>query len=173
MSYIQKTLLPDERIMYWSQLHWVIYLKGLTITIFGGLVGFNSEWLLATLVGPQMAHSYFKGLAACALGIVVIGVFFLLRAYVRQTTTELAVTNRRIIAKYGFISRTTFEIMISRITGANFDQTVVGRIMGFGTILVHGAGGEVSPIDLVADPERFHTALMGVMEQAQNAGRRV
>ena len=71
------------------------------------------------------------------------------------------------LAKYGFISRTTFEIMINRITGANFDQTVVGRLMGFGTIWVHGAGGEVSPISGVSNPQLFYRALVSMLDKAQ------
>jgi uncharacterized membrane protein YdbT with pleckstrin-like domain len=83
---------------------------------------------------------------------------------VRQSSTELAITNRRLIAKYGFISRATFEIMINRVTGVNFDQTVMGRILGYGTILVHGAGGDISPFDVVANPQLFQRALMDVLE---------
>ena len=99
----------------------------------------------------------------------MVGTAFLLAAYIRQTSTELAVTNRRIIAKYCFISLTTFEIMITRVTGANFEQTVTGRLLGYGTILVHGAGGEISPIELVAHPQEYHRALMGVLERVQAA----
>ena len=103
--------------------------------------------------------------------VVLAGVMLLLGAYIRQMSTELAVTNRRLIAKYGFVSRVTFEIMLSRITGANFEQTVTGRLFGFGTVWVHGAGGEVSPIGGVANPQLFYRALMSALERSQSGGR--
>jgi hypothetical protein len=163
MSYIEKSLLPDERIVYWSQLHWIVYSKGIFITIVGGLLGFYSSHILTFFFGNEFAQHFNKVLAGAAGIVVLIGIVFLLGAYIRQASTELAVTNHRIIAKYGFVSRTTFEIMIPRITGSNFDQTILGGLMGYGTFLING---EISPINLVADPQRFHNALMEVLGSA-------
>lgn len=167
MSYVQKVLLPDENVRYAASLHWIIYSQGLAFTIFGGALGFLSYPIVTTLFGSRNPEPYGHILSGIALFITVIGVVLLLGSYVRQTSTELVLTDRRIIAKYGVISRTTFEIMVNRITGANFDQTIMGRLLGYGTILVHGAGGEISPIDLVADPQMFHRALLETIQQNQ------
>ena len=58
--------------------------------------------------------------------------------------------------------------MIGRVTGVNFDQTVVGRMMGYGTILVHGVGGDVSPFDGMANPQLFQRALMDTLEHEKS-----
>lgn len=167
MSYIEKVLLPDERIVYAATLHWIIYLPGLIITVLGGLVGHFSYDLLFHVFGQNFAGYLAKPLAGAGLFVVLVGVSLLSGAYMRQTSTELAVTNRRIIAKYGMVSRTTFEILVNRITGSNFDQTVAGRLLGYGTVLVHGAGGDISPFDEISDPQGFHQALMMVMERGR------
>lgn len=166
-SYVQKVLLPDEKVRYGAFLHWIIYTQGLAFTVFGGALGFFSYPIVTTLFGSKNAEPYGHILSGIALLITIVGVILLIGAYVRQTSTELVLTDRRIIAKYGVISRATFEIMVNRITGANFDQTITGRILGYGTILVHGAGGEISPIDLVADPQMFHRALLETIQQNQ------
>ena len=166
-SYVAKVLLPDEHVVFAASLHWIIYLQGLCITIFGGVLGYYSYPIIDLLFGPSYEQVAGHILSGIALFIVVAGVSLLFGAYLRQTSTELVLTDRRIIAKYGIISRATFEIMANRITGANFDQTVIGRLLGYGTILVHGAGGEISPIDMVADPQAFHRALLGVLEHSQ------
>jgi uncharacterized membrane protein YdbT with pleckstrin-like domain len=171
MSYVEKVLMPDEQIIYSAALHWIIYLQGLSITIAGGLAGFYSYPALAFLFGPNIAQEFARAVTGATLLVVLAGVMLLIGAYIRQTATELVVTNRRLIAKYGFISRVTYEIMLSRITGANFDQTVTGRLLGFGTIWVHGAGGDVSPIAGVANPQLFYRALMSALEHAQAGGR--
>ncbi|MDX2027476.1 MAG: PH domain-containing protein [Alphaproteobacteria bacterium] len=173
MSYVEKVLLPEERVLYITTVHWIIYIPGLLLTVGGGLLGFYSMNILGGMFGDAMARSMNKYLAGFALLIILGGIVMLARAYVRQISTELAVTSRRVIAKYGFISRSSFEIMINRITGANFEQTILGRCIGCGTILVHGTGGDVSPFDQIANPEPFHKALISVLDHRggpQNSG---
>jgi len=165
MAYVDKILLPDERIIYAATLHWIMYLQGLAITIAGGIMGYFSLPILTILFGAHLGEQFSKSVSAVAMIIVLAGAALILGAYVRQTSTEIVITNKRLIAKYGFIARATFEILISRITGANFDQTVTGRLLGFGTILVHGAGGEISPIDQVENPQLFYRALVSVLER--------
>ena len=163
MSYVEKVLLPGERVVYAPVLHWIIYVQGLFITALGGVFGVGSKMLLVTFVGAEMARHYVKLPAGIALVIVFCGVVLLLGAYLRQISTELVITDRRIIAKYGVISRATYEIMLNRVTGANFDQSILGRLCGYGLVLVHGAGGETSPFDVVANPAGFHRALMDTL----------
>jgi len=164
MTYLSKMLLPDERIVYIATLHWVIFIPGMCLTALGGFIGFYSYALIGFIMGQSMAQVFGRVLAGAAFILALVGLGLLIGALVRQSSTELAITNRRLIAKYGFISRSTFEIMINRVTGANFDQTIMGRLLGFGTILVHGAGGDISPFDVVTNPQLFQRALMDVLE---------
>jgi len=164
MSYLQKMLLPDERIVFIATLHWIIFVPGLFLTLIGGVVGFYSYDIVSAVMGANSAPLFARAMGGIALIFALAGMGMLMGAVVRQSSTELAITNRRLIAKYGFISRATFEIMINRVSGANFDQTVMGRILGYGTILVHGAGGDISPFDVVANPQLFQRALMDVLE---------
>ena len=134
------------------------------MTVVGGFVGFFSYDIVGLVLGGKLAPLLGRIIAGGALVSSLAGLGLLIGALVRQSATELAITNRRLIAKYGFISRSTFEIMVNRVTGVNFDQTIGGRILGYGTILVHGAGGDVSPFDIVANPQLFQRALMDVVE---------
>ncbi len=168
MTYLQKMLMPDERVIYIAVLHWVIFVPGLLLTAIGGIAGFYSYDIVDLIVGPAMAPLLGRIVAGGAFICALAGLGLLIGALVRQSATELALTNRRLIAKYGFISRATFEIMINRVTGVNFDQSITGRLMGYGTILVHGAGGDISPIDVIANPRLFQRALMDVLEHGQH-----
>ncbi len=167
MSYIEKILLPDERVIYVATLHWVIYVPGLAVSLLGLVIGRLGYDIIYDVFGPSFAHYVDHPLGAIGLLIFAVGVMMVVVSYIRQTSTELAVTNRRIIAKYGYIARTTFEILVNRMTGSNFDQTVLGRLLGYGTVLVHGAGGDISPFDRISDPQGFHNALMQVLERAR------
>jgi uncharacterized membrane protein YdbT with pleckstrin-like domain len=169
MSYINKILAPGERIVYIGALHWVIYLNGLLLTVLGGILGHDSYRIVGNFLDQEDTLTVGRVLAGISFVVVLIGIGMLIAAFVRQSATELVITDRRVVAKYGIVARVTFEIMVDRITGANFDQTIVGRLLNYGTILVHGAGGEISPIDLVSDPQGFHRALMGVINKARPA----
>ena len=167
MSYLKTMLLPDERVVHIATLHWVIFLPGLMLTATGGLVGFYSYALARSVPLHFMVPILGKTLSGAALVVALAGLALLFGAFVRHSATELAITNRRLVAKYGFVSRSTFEIMINRVTGVNLDQSVMGRLLGYGTVLVHGAGGDISPFDVVADPELFQRALMDVLEHGR------
>lgn len=58
--------------------------------------------------------------------------------------------------------------MLVKVEGANIDQTILGRLLGFGTVMVKGTGGGISPIDHVANPYRFHTYLMEAIKDVNN-----
>jgi uncharacterized membrane protein YdbT with pleckstrin-like domain len=167
MTYLQKMLLPDERVVYIAVLHWVIFVPGLFLTAVGGIVGYYAYDIVSLVMGPSMVPLIGRIVAGGAFVFALAGLGLLIGAIVRQSATELAITNRRLIAKYGFISRSTFEIMINRVTGVNFDQSITGRILGYGTILVHGAGGDISPVDVVSNPGLFQRALMDVLEHSR------
>ncbi|MGB9154693.1 MAG: PH domain-containing protein [Alphaproteobacteria bacterium] len=168
MSYLQKQLLPDERIVHIATLHWIIFVPGMMLTVIGGILSVLGNGIAGYIMGDASFTPVFgKVISGGALVMTLAGFGFLLGAIVRQSSTELAITNRRLIAKYGMISRSTFEIMVNRVTGVNFDQTITGRMLGYGTVLVHGAGGDISPFDVLSNPQVFQRALMDVVEHAR------
>jgi uncharacterized membrane protein YdbT with pleckstrin-like domain len=107
-----------------------------------------------------------------ALGILLlpalgIGLYFLGKAYVRYKTTELAITNKRIIVKGGFIRRSTVEINISRVESIQVDQEVMGRLFNFGTLIISGAGNPQAPVLGISRPMEFRRAFIEAQEQAK------
>jgi uncharacterized membrane protein YdbT with pleckstrin-like domain len=87
--------------------------------------------------------------------VVVVGLFLLIAAWINVRSTEIAVTNRRVIAKFGFIKRETVEINLDRVEALKVEQGFLGRILDFGTIYISGAGTSVAPIRDIADPMGF------------------
>lgn len=56
-------------------------------------------------------------------------------------TDEFAITNKRVVIKTGLVSRKTIELNLNKIESVNVDQTIMGRIFGFGNITIIGIGG--------------------------------
>lgn len=91
------------------------------------------------------------------LGVVLlpvfgIGLIVLLVAWINYRTTEFAVTDRRIIAKTGFVSRRTVEMFLDKVETLNIDQSIAARIFDFGTVTIRGTGATSEPIRSISDP---------------------
>jgi uncharacterized membrane protein YdbT with pleckstrin-like domain len=103
--------------------------------------------------------------------IVVIGLVFLIWAYVRVHSTELAITNRRVIAKFGFVKRNTIELNLDKVEALRVEQGFWGRVLNYGTILITGSGGSVEPIPRIADPLVFRRKFMEATGQSVTTAR--
>lgn len=105
-----------------------------------------------------------------ALGILTIGIgigfIFWIIAFIRYKTTELAFTNKRVIAKFGFISRHTVELNINKVESIQVNQGILGRIFNFGTLVISGAGNPQAPIPGISEPMKFRRAFMESQDQA-------
>ena len=92
--------------------------------------------------------------------VIVIGLVFLAIAWINVRSTEIAITNRRIIAKFGFIKRDTVEINLEKVEALRVEQGVFGRMLNFGTIIISGAGTSHAPLRNIADPLGFRRSFM-------------
>ena len=118
--------------------------------------------------GEQILHrarvSWWSQFGLVALGVlllvVVIGLGFLAAAWIKVRSTEIAITNRRVIAKFGFIKRHTIEINLDKVEALKVEQGFLGRMLNYGTIFISGAGTSVAPIADIADPLVFRRKFM-------------
>ena len=94
------------------------------------------------------------------LPVFGVGLIFWAIVFIRYKTTELAFTNKRVIAKFGFISRRTFELNINKIESVQVEQSVLGRIFNYGTLVISGAGNPQAPILGISNPMEFRRAFM-------------
>lgn len=105
------------------------------------------------------------------LGVILlpvgVGLILLLVVYIRYKTTELAITNKRVIAKFGFISRRTTELNINKVESIQVEQGIAGRIFDYGSLIISGAGDPQAPIPGISDPMRFRKAFIEAQDGAQ------
>jgi uncharacterized membrane protein YdbT with pleckstrin-like domain len=148
MSYVSSVLQPGETVLYETKLHWWIYLPAIGILILA----------LAFAIG-----SFFTPPQFGVVLLVVAGVVFLvtipafLRGFIARATTELAVTSRRVIHKTGLFRRHTFEMNLSQIESVGVEQSILGRIFGFGELSIYGAGGNPQRIPTISNPLSFRS----------------
>ena len=149
MSYLDKILQPDERIVAIGKKHWIIYLPGIAVLVLALLIE------AATAITPHLSF-------AVEVVAAIVGVFaliLLLREWFNQWTTEIVVTNRRVVYKRGFISRFTREMNMEKVESVAVDQTLIGRLLGYGTIDIRGTGAGFEQLRGIADPIALRNAI--------------
>ncbi|NBI13627.1 PH domain-containing protein [[Haemophilus] felis] len=109
----------------------------------------------------QAQVSWWSQLTRIIIGILLlpigIGILFLIAAFINVKTTELALTDKRIIAKFGFIRRDTVELRLEKIESIGVHQGFLGRMLGFGSVIVRGTGGTGAPIPFISNPIEFRS----------------
>jgi len=71
------------------------------------------------------------------------------------STSEFAITTKRVIIKVGLISRNTLEMNLQKIETVNVNQGILGRMLGYGTITIVGTGGTKESFPRIANPLEF------------------
>lgn len=66
--------------------------------------------------------------------------FFVIKNLITYFTTEYGITNTRVISKQGLIRRDIEEINLTSIESINVNQSIIGRILNYGTIIISGRG---------------------------------
>lgn len=146
-GYVDSVLMPGEDVAYRGRLHWIIYAPG-----FGALC-LELVFIGAEYVMPQFDDLLYRLILVCLLA--AIGAFA--RAWAQQARTEIAVTNRRIISKAGLLQRRTIEMHLDKVESVDVRQSVLGRLLDYGTVIVRGTGSGIEPLADVAAPLKLRS----------------
>ena len=158
-AYHTKVMLPDEQLRAVGRLHWAIYLKSWIFLILAVAAGADFLYLRSTNGGGSDSTSSVVLEAVGGL-LLIIGLFMLLSAWVRRVTTEIVVTDRRILFKEGFLRRRTMEMNMSKVETVDVVQSIPGRLFNYGTILIRGTGSSYEPLSLIGDPLTLRNAIL-------------
>jgi uncharacterized membrane protein YdbT with pleckstrin-like domain len=155
MSYVDSQLLPNETILYRARLHRSLYT---TSFIFGVLA------LIATAFAIGQPPLWWVVLFLAVVALLTFG-----WSWLHSASSEFAVTDKRVIIKVGWIRRRTLETMLGKVEGVGVDQSLSGRLLGFGTIVVTGTGGTKEEFDRIADPLEFRRQVQAAISAADEA----
>jgi len=154
-SYVESIVGPGENVLYVGK---VSYLSILPALVGGALLAMIGG--VVTIGAPPIG-----------LVLVLIGALWFVAGLIQRSSTELAVTNRRVIAKFGLVRRSTVELNLSKVESIRVEQGVLGRVFGFGSIIVTGTGSTMEPISYISDPIRFRQAVQEATDSRQQAPR--
>jgi uncharacterized membrane protein YdbT with pleckstrin-like domain len=150
MSYVDRHLLPGETVSYRTRLHWKVYL----------LPGFLV--LLVLLPLTILALSSDLKILALAPALAALGVTAF--AWLRRRGSEFAVTNKRVIIKLGVLTTRSVELLLPKVEGIAVEQSLAGRVFGYGGIVVTGSGGTKEPFEGIQSPLDFRQAVQAATD---------
>jgi uncharacterized membrane protein YdbT with pleckstrin-like domain len=153
MSYVQRVLQPGEVVRHQAGLHWVLYVPGLLACVLAGIF---------FLVRPEAPGVVRWSATVLAWLCFAVGLALIARAWFRWWTTEIAVTDRRVIYKTGFIWRDTTEMHMDKIESVEVKQSVLGRILDYGDVDIRGVGTGFEPLRRIDAPLELRNHITAV-----------
>jgi uncharacterized membrane protein YdbT with pleckstrin-like domain len=140
MSYIKHVLQSGETVRYQGSTHWMLYFPAILLAA-AGLISLISTW------GAPQPYGMLVAIACLTIAFVLA-----VRAWWNRWTTEIAVTDRRVIYVRGFFQRKSVEVHMNQIESVDVDQTLLGRLFGYGDVTIHGTGNTYDPLCAVDRP---------------------
>jgi uncharacterized membrane protein YdbT with pleckstrin-like domain len=150
MSFIEKNLANNEKIVYKGNLHWWIYMKNILLIVLGIIIINAAKSNVGSGVGGLF---------------VIFALIGLIGAYMRSRSSEFVVTNRRIMLKTGALKRKLVELQLNRAEGLMVDQGIIGRMFNYGSIIVT-SGGVREVFSPIAQPYEFKKQVNNAIEES-------
>jgi uncharacterized membrane protein YdbT with pleckstrin-like domain len=150
MSYIQRVLQPGEQVRHISSIHWLVYWPGVAVALLA-VVAF---WLSDTRYLPGLWRY-------TAYALALVAVVLLIQEWLKWWVTEIAVTDRRVIYKTGLVQRQTNEMNMDKVESVQINQSILGRMLDYGTVTILGTGEGFETLRTIASPIELRNSITG------------
>lgn len=152
MGYVESNLIAGERITYRARLHWILLVQPALVSIALAATALALVWFA---IAGKHSDSVTKGVATFGTIMLVFSGLPIGFAMLARRSAEFAVTNKRVILKTGLLRNRTAEMFLNKIESVGVDQSLAGRLLGYGSIEIRGTGGSLEPFHQVSAPLEF------------------
>jgi hypothetical protein len=161
-------LSTDESVILQGRMHGAVVAMPaigvvLACTAFGVLYAVIQH-LLSGMAGASTLSAIF--LLPC-FPLLFFGAAGTFMAWLARSHTLITLTNRRLIINRGILSKTTVELMLRQIETVAIRLPLLGRIFGYGTLVVRGTGGGVFALQFIENPEQLYSKLQEVLQTSR------
>lgn len=163
MGSLEKVLLPGEEVTFRGRLSMLPLIVDGTILL-GGLV-----MIVGGLTLMAMPAAGF-GLIGLGGVVLLIGCGRMARTLVNRGTTDMLITNRRVLSRIGVLRKESDEMFLGKIESVEVQQNLWARLMNYGTVEVNGSGEGQLIFPNIESPGNFRRACMAAVEQSIRGG---
>jgi uncharacterized membrane protein YdbT with pleckstrin-like domain len=132
LDYIESNLVPGEKVLYKTRLHWIVLIWPVLMGLVLG--GAGSVFVIGGYEASGKGNSY--------PGMIIVGLFFVVGAaillgvgLIRKNSTEVAVSNKRVLIKTGFITRKSIEVLLLKVESIGVNESFLGQALGYGSVV--------------------------------------
>jgi len=150
MSYVNSNLLHDEQVVYRTRVHWKLFVGPV---LFALVVSVPLAWI--ALAGKWSVFAWIP------LGLAIL---WLVAAFIKRQTSEFVVTNKRVLMKVGVFTTRSIELLLSKVEAITVHQSLMGRLFGYGDIVLTGSGGTREPFSTIQSPLAFRNAVQAASD---------
>ena len=150
MSYVRSVLQPGEKVIMIGRLSWIVYHRAIFLLVVGIILIVLERIYWGETVVILITAALFGALTLAAA----------IQGWFQRWITEIAVTDRRVIYKRGFINRHTIEMNMDKVATVDVDQSVLGRLLNYGTVTVQGTGMSFEPLRRIEAPLALRNAII-------------
>src|SRR5579864_3241485 len=153
MPSIDQTFARGEHVCYRARLHWIVLVVPFALAVAIGVPG-----LLLIVFSWAFWMDNFALQSALVSGIVMLQVagWAVLLGLLNRVSDEIAVTNRRVVLNSGaLIKRRAAQFSLQEIDSIEIQQNDLGRMLDYGSIVVHSANKTTGPFRYVSRPFEF------------------
>ncbi len=133
---LERMLVSGEEIILRARLHGAIYWKAIAVLLVSIFVGFFLVPTLGIMLG-------------------VVGAIMLCIAILTQHYLLLAVTNKRVLARYGLLQMDVVDIRLSKVESIDLERMLTGHLFGYASVVVMGTGQRVIRVPFIGNAEAF------------------
>jgi uncharacterized membrane protein YdbT with pleckstrin-like domain len=159
MGQLDGVLNADEKLLFRTRLHW---LPCAPSALAVALLGAALLAALAVFARRPVAELFAREplmASVLALGVVLVVVMPLVVIRFLVATHEFGVTDRRVIARMGWVSTRTVDLNVTKVESLVIEQSAMGRLFRYGDLKVVGTGGTAEVFRGVKDPIGFRKAV--------------
>ena len=106
-------------------------------------------------------------LALAPFFVIDLGLF--MGTWFTYLKSEVTLTDRRLVFRTGFLSRRSGELSLENVESIYISEPLLGRLCGYGTVLVTTIGGATHSLAFIASPQSFYSTLQAVVLNAKNS----
>ena len=155
MDYVQRVLQPGEQVRHISSIHWIVFWPSVAVALLAVVAYWFSETRYLTGFWRYTGYA-----------LALVAVILLVQQWFQWWITEIAVTNRRVIYKTGFVRRQTNEMNMDKVESVKINQTILGRILDYGDVTILGTGEGFETLRTIASPIELRNSITGTAHEA-------
>ena len=151
MAYYTRVLQPGETVKAMATLHWLVYAKSLLL--------FALAFVLVAITFGMTDDGHKRLCLYAAFVVFLLMLVALVTEWLTRRGTEIVVTDRRVLYKRGLLSQHSVEMNISKIETVDVQQSLLGRLLGYGTVDIKGTGESLELLERIGDPIALRNAI--------------